>query len=46
MKTILVIASNSFTGAHFVDHALKRGDRVVGIGVLWSILRLCSLSLS
>jgi dTDP-glucose 4,6-dehydratase len=31
MKTILVIGSNSFTGAHFIQHALKRGDRVIGI---------------
>jgi dTDP-glucose 4,6-dehydratase len=31
MKTILVIGSNSFTGAHFINHALKRGDRVIGI---------------
>jgi dTDP-glucose 4,6-dehydratase len=31
VKTILVIASNSFTGAHFIHYALKRGDRVVGI---------------
>ncbi len=31
MKTVLIIASNSFTGAHFAHYALKRGYRVVGI---------------
>jgi dTDP-glucose 4,6-dehydratase len=31
MKTILVLASNSFTGAHFVHLALQKGYRVIGI---------------
>ena len=31
MQTVLVIASNSFTGAHFVNHALDNGYRVIGI---------------
>ena len=31
MQTVLVIASNSFTGAHFVHHALNNGYRVIGI---------------
>ena len=31
MQTVLVIASNSFTGAHFVSHALDNGYRVIGI---------------
>ena len=30
MQTIFVIGSNSFTGAHFVHHALNNGYRVVG----------------
>ncbi len=30
-ETYLVIGSNSFSGAHFVDHALKAGARVVGV---------------
>ena len=31
MQTVLVIASNSFTGSHFVNHALDNGYRVIGI---------------
>ena len=31
MQTVFVIASNSFTGAHFVHHALNHGYRVIGI---------------
>ena len=31
MQTVFVIASNSFTGAHFVHHAIKNGYRVIGI---------------
>lgn len=30
-KTILVLASNSFTGAHFIRHALQNGYRVIGV---------------
>jgi dTDP-glucose 4,6-dehydratase len=31
MQTIFVIGSNSFSGATFVDYALKQGVRVIGI---------------
>ena len=31
MQTVLVIASNSFSGAHFVDYVLNNGYRVIGI---------------
>ncbi len=32
MKTVVVIGSNSFSGAHYVDHLIKRGDcNVIGI---------------
>ena len=31
MQTVFVIASNSFTGSHFVHHALNNGYRVIGI---------------
>ena len=31
MKTALIIASNSFTGSHFVDHCLDKGYKVIGI---------------
>ena len=30
-EKIAVIGSNSFSGAHFVDHALGRGAEVIGI---------------
>jgi len=31
VQTLLVIASNSFTGAHFIYHALNNGYNVIGI---------------
>ena len=31
MNKILVLASNSFTGSHFIDKALKDGHDVIGI---------------
>ena len=31
MKTALIIASNSFTGSHLVDHCLDKGYKVIGI---------------
>ena len=31
MSRILVIASNSFTGSHFINHSLKEGHNIVGI---------------
>ncbi len=31
MSRILVIASNSFTGSHFIDHSLKEDHEVIGI---------------
>ena len=31
MKTVLIIASNSFTGSHLVDHCLDKGYKVIGI---------------
>jgi dTDP-glucose 4,6-dehydratase len=31
MKTILIIASNSFTGSHLVNHCLDQGYKVIGI---------------
>lgn len=31
MNTIVVIGSNSFSGASFADHALQKGARVIGI---------------
>ena len=31
MQTVFVIASNSFTGAHFIDLLLNKGYRVVGV---------------
>ena len=31
MEKIIVIGSNSFSGAHFVDYALEQGLDVIGI---------------
>ena len=31
MKTALIIASNSFTGSHLVQHCLEKGYKVIGI---------------
>ena len=31
MKVFLVIGSNSFSGSHFVQNALERGDKVYGV---------------
>ena len=31
MKTALIIASNSFTGSHLVNHCLDKGYKVIGI---------------
>jgi dTDP-glucose 4,6-dehydratase len=31
MKTTLIIASNSFTGSHLVQHCLEKGYKVIGI---------------
>ena len=31
MSRILVIASNSFTGAHFINHSLQEGHQLIGI---------------